>query len=60
MNLSNTVSLIDTNILDLTDAMLIEILLDGKENLDDMNTINILDSAIKFLIEIKRPDAQIF
>ena len=57
MNLSNTVSLIDTNILDLTNAMLIEILLDGKENLDDMNTINILDSAIKFLVEIKRPDA---
>ena len=50
MTLLNTVRLIDTNILDLSNDQLTEILLYGKENLNNMNNRSILNATIKYLI----------
>ena len=60
MTLLNTVSCIILNISDLNNFQLIDILLYGKEDLDNINNTSILDATINYLIEIKRFDAQFF
>ena len=60
MTLLNTASCIVPNVLDLNNAQLTEILLYGKENLDNINNRSILDATINYWIETKRFDAQLF
>ena len=60
MTLLNTVSCVILNISDLNNFQLIDILLYGKEDLDNINNTSILDATINYLIEIKRFDAQFF
>ena len=60
MTLLNTVSCIAPNIFDFNNDQLSEILLYGKEGLDNNNNTNILDTTINYLIETKRFDAQLF
>ena len=51
--LLNTVSCIVPNIFDFNNDQLTEILLYGKEDLDNINNTSILDATINYLIEIK-------
>ena len=60
ITLLNTASRIFPNIFDLNIAQLTEILLYGKENLDNINNASLLDATIKSLIETKRFDVQLF
>ena len=52
--LLNTISCIVPNILDFNNDQLTEILLYGKEDLDNINNTSILDTTINYLIETKR------
>ena len=56
----NSVRCTDANILDLNNAKLTEIFLYGKENFGKMNYKRILDTIIRYLIETKRLDGQLF
>ena len=56
----NTVSCIIPNIFDFNNDQLTEILLYGKENLDNINSTSILDAIINYLIETKRFKAELF
>ena len=58
--LLNTVSCIVPNIFDFNNDQLTEILLYGKENLDNINNTSILDATINCLIETKRFNAELF
>ena len=58
--LLNTVSCIIPNIFDFSNDQLTEILLYGKEDLDDINNTSILDATINYLIETKRSNAELF
>ena len=60
MILLNTVSCIVLNISDLNNFQLTDILLYGKEDLDNINNTSILDVTINYLIETKKFDAQLF
>ena len=60
MILLNTVSCIVLNISDLNNFQLTDILLYGKEDLDNINNTRILDVTINYLIETKKFDAQLF
>ena len=60
MTLLNTVSYIVPNIFDFTNDQLTEILLHGKENLDNINNTSILDATINYFIETKRFNAELF
>ena len=60
ITLFNAVRHIDPNILDLNNAQLTEILLYGKEDLDNMNNTSTLAATIKCLIKTKWFDAQLF
>ena len=51
--LLNTVSCIVPNIFDFNNDQLTEILLYGKEDLDNINNTSILDATINYLIETK-------
>ena len=44
----------------MNNVQLTEIFFYGKENIDNMNNANMLDAAIRYLIETKRFDAQLF
>ena len=57
--LLNTISCIVPNIFDLNNDQLTEILLYGKEDLDNINNTSILDATINYLIETKRFIAQL-
>ena len=59
-NLLNTVSCIVPNISDFDNDQLIEILLYGKDDLDNINNTSILDATINYLIETKRFNAELF
>ena len=56
----NTVSCIVPNIFDFNNDQLTEILLYGKEDLDNINNTSILDATINYLIETKRLNAELF
>ena len=58
--LLNTVSSIIPNIFDLNNDQLTEIILYGKEDLDNINNTSILDATINYLIETKRFNAELF
>ena len=58
--LLNTVSCIVPNIFDFNNDQLTEILLYGKEDLDNINNTSILDATINYLIETKRFNAELF
>ena len=58
--LLNTASCIVPNILNFNNDQLTEILLYGKEDLDNINNTRILDATIKYLIETKRFNAELF
>ena len=58
--LLNTVSCIVPNIFDFNNDQLTEILLYGKEDLDNINNTSILDATINCLIETKRFNAELF
>ena len=58
--LLNTISCIIPNIFDFNNDQLTEILLYGKEDLDNINNTSILDATINYLIETKRFNAQLF
>ena len=58
--LLNTVSCIVPNIFDFNNDQLTEILLYGKEDLDNINNTSILDATINYLIETKRLNAELF
>ena len=60
MTLLNTVNCTVPNIVDFNNDQLTEILLYGKEDLDNINNTSILDATINYLIETKRFDAQLF
>ena len=60
MTFLNTVTFAVPNISDLNNAQLTEILLYGKEDLDNINNTSILDAIINYLIETKRFHAQLF
>ena len=60
MTLLNTVSCVVPNISDFNNDQLTEILLYGKEDLDNINNTSILDTTINYLIETKRFDVQLF
>ena len=57
--LLNTVSCIVPNIFDFNNDQLTEILLYGKEDLDNINNTSILDATINYLIETKRFNAEL-
>ena len=58
--LLNTISCIVPNIFDFNNDQLTEILLYGKDDLDNINNTRILDATINYLIETKRFNAQLF
>ena len=58
--LLNTVSCIVPNIFDFNNDQLTEILLYGKEDLDNINNTSILDATINYLIETERFNAELF
>ena len=58
--LLNTISCIVPNIFDFNNDQLTEILLYGKEDLDNINNTSIVDTTINYLIETKRFNAQLF
>ena len=58
--LLNTVSCIVPNIFDFNNDQLTEILLYGKEDLDNINNTSILDATINYLIETKRFNSELF
>ena len=58
--LLNTISCIVPNIFDFNNDQLTEILLYGKDDLDNINNTSILDATINYLIETKRFNAQLF
>ena len=58
--LLNTVSCIVPNIFDFNNDQLTEILLYGKEDLDNINNTSILVATINYLIETKRFTAELF
>ena len=58
--LLNTVSCIVPNIFNFDNDQLTEILLYGKEDLDNINNTSILDAVINYLIETKRLNAELF
>ena len=58
--LLKTVSCIASNIFDFNNDQLTEVLLYGKEDLDNVNNTSILDAAINYLIETKRFNAELF
>ena len=58
--LLNTISCIVPNIFDFNNDQLTEILLFGKDDLDNINNTSILDATINYLIETKRFNAQLF
>ena len=58
--LLNTISCIVPNIFDFNNDQLTEILLYGKDDLDNINNTSILDGTINYLIETKRFNAQLF
>ena len=58
--LLKTVSCIASNIFDFNNDQLTEVLLYGKEDLDNINNTSILDAAINYLIETKRFNAELF
>ena len=60
MTLLNTVNCTVPNVVDFNNDQLTEILLYGKEDLDNINNTSILDATINYLIETKRFDAQLF
>ena len=60
MTLLNTIRRIDSNISDLNNTKLTEILFYGEENLDKMNDRSTLDTTIKYLIETIRFDAKLY
>ena len=60
MTLLNTVCCIAPNIFDFNNDQLTEILLYGKEDLDNSYNTSILDVTINYLIETKRFNAQLF
>ena len=59
-NLLNTISRVVPNNFDFNNEQLTEILLYGKEDLDNIKNISILDATINYLIETKRFNAQLF
>ena len=58
--LLSTVICIAPNIFDFNNDQLTEILLYGKEDLDNINNTSILDATINYLIETKRFNAELF
>ena len=58
--LLNTVICIVPNIFDFNNDQLIEILLQGKKDLDNINNTSILVATINYLIETKRFNAELF
>ena len=58
MTLLYTVSWIVSNISDFNNDQLTKILLNGKEDLDNINNTSIMNATINYLIETKRFDAQ--
>ena len=58
--LLNSVSCIVLNIFDFNNDQLTEILLYGKEDIDNINNASILDATINYLIETKRLNAELF
>ena len=58
--LLNIISCIVPNIFDFNNDQLTEILLYGKNDLDNINNTSILDTTINYLIETKRFNAQLF
>ena len=58
--LLNIISCIVPNIFDFNNDQLTEILLYGKDDLDNINNTSILDTTINYLIETKRFNAQLF
>ena len=60
ITLLNTVSCIVPNISHLNNAQLTDIILHGKEDLDNINNTSIPDAIINYLIVTKRFDAQLF
>ena len=58
--LLSTVICIVPNIFDFNNDQLTEILLYGKEDLDNINNTSILDATINYLIETKRFNAELF
>ena len=58
--LLNTISCIVPNIFDFNNDQLTEILLYGKEDLNNINNTSILHATINYLIETKRFNAQLF
>ena len=58
--LLNTISCIAPNIFDFNNDQRTEILLYGKEDLDNVNNTSILDATINYLIENKRFNAHVF
>ena len=59
MTILNTAICILPNISDLNNAQPTELLLYGKEDLDNIDNTSILDVTINYLIETKRFDAQL-
>ena len=58
--LLKTVSCIVPNIFDINNDQLTEILLYGKEDLDNINNTSILDATINYLTETKRFNEELF
>ena len=58
--LLNTISCIVPNIFDFNNDHLTDVLLHGKEDLDNINNTSILDAIINYLIETKRFNPQFF
>ena len=58
--LLNTISCSVPNIFDFNNDQLTEILLYGKDDLDNINNTSILDATINYLLETKRFNAQLF
>ena len=59
MTLLNTASLVVPNTFDFNINQLTEVLLHGKEDIDDISNTNILDVTIHYLIETKKVDTQL-
>ena len=60
MTLLNSVKHIDSNVLERNKAQLFTTLTHGKKNFDEMNYSSILEATVKYLIEIRKFDVDIF
>ena len=60
VTLLNSVKHIDSNVLERNKAQLFTTLTHGKKNFDQMNYSSILEATVKYLIEIRKFDVDIF